>query len=159
MVGTPAMAQGPEALFSQTPGITWQGSSGSFVSTCLGFGFSCTPLPVAVQIGETATLTVSGEINMPYVLAVSTGANQCATIQGIENSLTLDSGILIVDIGVMTKFNAIAPCGSGMAQLTATIPAGIPPGTEMAFQAAAFGLSLQNFQITAQFITPLLLTF
>ena len=156
--GPTLAAQVPEALASQMPGLHWQGSSGTAVGTC--FGFSCQALVVPVTAGETATLTVTGDLQMPYVLAVSTGANQCLTVPGIENSLALDPGLVILSMGILTDFNNLGPCGQAMVQFNATIPAGIPPGTEIAVQSVSYGLSFVNFiQSAPQFSTPLLLTF
>ena len=77
-----------------------------------------------------------------------------------EEILALDPGLVILSMGILTDFNNLGPCGQAMVQFNATIPAGIPPGTEIAVQSVSFGLSLVNLvQSAPQFSTPLLLTF
>lgn len=121
------------------PGLTWAGTSGgstgSFVPQCLA-------LPVAAVRGETVTLRVWGDPNSVFVLAAASSATQCLPLPGLGNGLVLDLPVFTVAVGTLTQTTPCLSCPPGLEPLTFALPAFLPPGTTVAFQAVAMGANM-----------------
>lgn len=128
------------------PGQYPLGAVGFYVSTNLGHAagspcwwFNCAPATTNVAAGEIVTLKITGEWHAPYLLATSTTAASCVAYAGILHDLVLDLPASIVVSGTLGSVSPILSCPNGYDTLTATVPAGLPPGTTIAVQALTYG--------------------
>lgn len=126
------------------PGLRWSGSSGNFAG---GFVPSCANQPVTAVPGETVTLSVWGDHLSPFGLFAAASGTQCLPIPGLGNALILDAPIVTVSFGSLTQLTPCLSCPPAFENLQLTIPLGLPRGTSIAFQAAAFGGSRLAFTI------------
>jgi hypothetical protein len=118
------------------PGLRWAGSSGTSAGTFLP---TCTPESVAMQGGETVTLTVWGDFNTAFGLFAATSASQCVTFPGFGGGLVLDPPIVPVGTGVLTLVSPCLSCPEAFATLSFTVPRGLPSGVAVGLQALGFG--------------------
>ena len=129
------------------PGLTAQISPGEFGfaafsllsrtgTTCSGF--SCTPRPLEVAVGDTITLQVIAPHNALHVVLFSAPTYGCQAILGVTNSLILHPGSLLTGIvGPVSQPNAALFCHNGIVKHQINVPAVLPPGTRWGMQAVA----------------------
>ena len=116
-------------------GFQISGINGTAGDAC--WGFSCTPQPLAVQNGETLTLTVRAPLGAPYAIVAGFSATSCLRVPGIWNALVLDPPLLALFGGSVSQLNQTRFCYDGYEILNLSIPNNIPVATTLALQAVA----------------------
>jgi hypothetical protein len=137
------------AVLSVTPAAVAQyppGAVGFGITTSLGQtagwlcnGFSCTPSTITVSAGEVVTLKISGEWHAQFLLGSSATATSCVAVPGVFHNLVLDAPIALMAGGTLGSVSPVLSCPNGYTTLTATVPPGIPSGTQLAIQALTSG--------------------
>ncbi len=111
---------------------------------------SCTPHGFELRPGGSHILSHFGAPGSLFCLMVGQRVT-CTTIRGIGNALTIADPIALA--AGSTGATAVGiPCGLGPAPVTIAVPAGLPPGTVLRFQAigiagtgaVAFGPTLEG---------------
>jgi hypothetical protein len=142
---------GPLTAQLAGPGLTWigavSGSTGSYLP-------SCSNLPITGVRGETVTLRVWGDVRAPFGLFAAGSGTQCLPIPGLGNALVLDFPLLTLDFGVLTQVTPCLSCPPGFEDRGFVIPAAVPPGTTVAFQAASLGASQPAFTVAITVTVP-----
>ncbi|MAG55643.1 MAG: hypothetical protein CMJ83_05060 [Planctomycetes bacterium] len=132
-------------------GFLWQGQTTATAGTFC-WGFSCTATPVQITGGETVTLTVRGDFNMPYLIGISAGANRCLMSPVWYNGLMLDDPIIILAQGQLTQVSGILACPNATDTVAAQLPNTVPVGATFSLQAAVLsgsaGLAQLSFTTT-----------
>lgn len=126
------------------PGLAWSGSSSNFARS---FVPSCQNLPVVMVPGETVTLTVWGDHLSPFALFAAGSGSQCLPFPGIGAGLVLDFPVATVTFGVLTLVSPCLSCPPGHQDLQFVLPPGLPLGTALAVQGAAFGAGNPSFTV------------
>ncbi len=144
-LAAPLVAQYP----ADATALRWDGVTSTAGPFC--WGFSCDPEVAELVPGESGTLTVRGEMNQIYAIAISLGANRCLELPNIAHGLVLDDPLYIVRIGVCGDPSPILACPSGTDSIEVTIPAVFPPGFSFSIQAIVSlpsGPAVQRFSLT-----------
>lgn len=145
-----AFAQTSPAQANNWAGFSVNASGGNFArDIACGSTFSCTPMPLAAQRGETIDCFVMGELNGIYFVVGSfdvanTGCVNLG-IPDIANELILSptpSALETFLVGLCSRSDN-GRCNGGASPITTlfTIPTGIPPGAIVLQAIAASPLS------------------
>jgi hypothetical protein len=126
------------------PGLNWTGTLGGATGSYLP---SCANLPVAAVRGETVTLRVSGDMMAFYILAAAGSGTQCLPFPGLGNALVLDPPVFLIGAGLLTQVTPCLSCPPGFQDVVFVIPAGVPTGASIAFQALSSGASNPAFTV------------
>jgi len=133
------------------PGLQWlgtvSGGAGSFVP-------SCTVLPINASRGESVTLKVWGDMQSPFGLFAAGSSVPCTPFPGIGNGLLLGQPLVTVTFGVLSQFSPCLSCPPAFQTMNFSIPATLPPGTMVVFQAAGFGNQNPSFTVAIAATVP-----
>ncbi|MCA8970448.1 MAG: hypothetical protein KDC95_11710 [Planctomycetes bacterium] len=103
-----------------------------------GRAFTCSGLATILRRSEQVTLSIRGVRNQPFALFLGIGARPvCLTIPGIHNQL-FEFPILVAASGVLTTQDTVRACPGGLESFTFTVPATLPIGSHIVFQALAW---------------------
>lgn len=127
---------------SAGPGLTWSGTAGGSTGSFLP---SCTSLLVTALRNDNVTLRVWGDPNSPFVLGVAATATQCLPVPGIGNGLVLDLPAAPVVGGLLTQLTPCLSCPPAFTELAFVVPASLPLGSSVSFQAIGVGNSQLAF--------------
>jgi hypothetical protein len=126
------------------PGLIWSGSFGTVAGS---FRPSCTPDSMALFAGETVTLTVWGDFRAPFGLFAAPSSTPCVMFPGVGGGLVLGAPVVPVSAGVLSQISPCLACPEAFADVTFTVPPGLPSGVTIAFQALTFGGTKPAFTV------------
>ena len=115
-------------------GFVVQSSQGSAGDAC--WGFTCTPQPLAAATQDTLAVTLRAPLGAPFLVVAAPRATGCAPVPGIWHELIVGPSLFVVYAGRIDTRNTLRFCYDGLATRSLPLPP-LPPGTQVAFQAAA----------------------
>ena len=145
LLATPLAAQFPV----DATALRWVGATSSAGPFC--WGFACDLETAEVVPGETGILTVRGEWNQIYAIAISLSANRCLALPNISHGLVLDDPLHIVRMGICGDLSPILACPSGTDSFQITFPRILPAGFGFSVQAIVSvpsGPAVQRYSLT-----------